>query len=99
MKSTLLDSSCLDKSSRARLVKLIENKNNKIQILSGEGDYGSFKLYTGKRTMRAIKIRLTKERCGGDRWARALVYSYSNDHYDIYYNLETGDVKALLRKD
>lgn len=90
MKSTLLD---------ARLVELIEDKNNKIQIFSGEGDYGSFELFTGKRTMRAIKMRLTKERCGGDRWARALVYSHSNDHYDIYYNLETGDVKAFLRKD
>lgn len=42
----------------------------KIEIVSGEGmGEGTTKLYTGKRTERAIKSRLTKERCNGDRWA------------------------------
>lgn len=77
------------------LVDLIENTDNEIQILSGEGDYGNFELYTGKRTVRAIKLRLTKERCGGDRWARALIYCHDADGGYIYYNLETGDPKFL----
>ena len=81
------------------LVELIEDEDNEIKILSGEGDYGNFEIYTGKRTPRAIKMRLTKERCGGDRWARALVYSHSNGYYDIYYDLETGDAKSFLRED
>lgn len=41
-----------------------------INIVSGEGETGTVEAYTGKRTARAIKARLTKERCGGDRWAR-----------------------------
>jgi|688.fasta_scaffold1925718_2 hypothetical protein len=41
-----------------------------LYIVSGEGDLGTTELYTGKRTVRAIKARLTRERCGGDRWAR-----------------------------
>lgn len=81
------------------LVELIEDENNDIKILSGEGDYGNFELYTGKRTPRAIKMRLTKERCGGDRWARALVYSHSVHGADIYYNVETGDSKSLPQED
>lgn len=41
-----------------------------LQVVSGEGETGSIEPYTGKRTVRAIKARLTRERCGGDRWAR-----------------------------
>ncbi len=41
-----------------------------LQVVSGEGEMGSIEPYTGKRTVRAIKARLTRERCGGDRWAR-----------------------------
>ena len=87
-----------------RLVELIEKKNNKIQIWSGEGDCGDFEIYTGKRTMRAIKMRLTKERCGGDRWARAMVFSHTvQDAYgfrdDIYYDLETGDADSEPHND
>ena len=44
----------------------------KIYIVSGEGEMGTREIYTGKRTPRALKIRLTKERAGGDRWARAV---------------------------
>jgi hypothetical protein len=40
-----------------------------IEIVSGEGEQGTVEDYEGKRTIRAIKARLTKERCGGDRWA------------------------------
>lgn len=40
-----------------------------IEILSGEGEDGNTEDYTGARTVRAIKIRLSQERCNGDRWA------------------------------
>ena len=40
-----------------------------IEILSGEGEVGTREDYDGARTVSAIKSRLTKERCNGDRWA------------------------------
>lgn len=42
-----------------------------IRIVSGEGTIGKSETYTGKRTIRALKSRLTQERRNGDRWARA----------------------------
>ena len=67
-------------------------KTNNITIVSGEGiGEGIVEPYTGKRTMRAIKMRLTKERCGGDRWAKALVFSHvSQCDIDVFINVETG---------
>ena len=44
-----------------------------IRIVSGEGTVGTAEAYTGKRSVRALKARLTRERCNGDRWARAEV--------------------------
>lgn len=42
----------------------------KIEIVSGEADGpGTIELYEGTRSPRAIRARLTRERCGGDRWA------------------------------
>ncbi len=69
--------------------KLIET--NKIQIVSGEGEVGTSETYNGKRTIRAIKMRLTKERCGGDRWASAKVFSHSNDFGDVFVDVESGE--------
>ena len=40
----------------------------KIEIVSGEGIVGTKEIYTGKRTLRALKMRAKKERCEGDRW-------------------------------
>jgi hypothetical protein len=41
-----------------------------IQIVSGEGvGEGVIETYSGARTLRALRTRLTKERRGGDRWA------------------------------
>lgn len=48
-----------------------------IHIVSGEGEQGTVEVYTGKRTERAIKMRLTRERCNGDRWARAMIYTHT----------------------
>lgn len=42
-----------------------------IRIVSGEGEIGTAVRYDGKRTIRALKSRLTRERRNGDRWARA----------------------------
>ena len=42
-----------------------------ITIISGEGEIGTREDYTGKRTVRALRSRLTKERAHGDRWAYA----------------------------
>lgn len=41
-----------------------------LQIVSGEGENGTAENYTGAKTVRAIKARLTRERCGCARWAR-----------------------------
>ena len=65
--------------------------SNNIQIISGEGEVGTTDKYTGKRSLLAIKRRLTKERCHGDRWAKAVVYSHSNDYGDVYVNINTGE--------
>ena len=55
----------------------------KILILSGEGLIGHFEVYKGKNTPRAIKMRLKKEACNGDRWSKAYIYTGLND---IYYD-------------
>lgn len=69
--------------------KLIET--NEIHIVAGEGELGTTEIYNGARTIRAIKTRLTKERCGGDRWAKAKVYSHSNDLGAVFVDVETGE--------
>ena len=64
-------------------MKLLEilNSDKKIVIVSGEGELGRNKEYTGKRTALALKRHLTKESCNGDRWANASYLSHIN-HYD-----------------
>lgn len=64
--------------------------DKQIRIVSGEGNEGVVENYFGKLTQRAIKSRLTKEKCNGDRWARAIQYSHDNDHGEVGINLETG---------
>ena len=75
------------------VTKLIET--NEIRIVSGEGEVGTIETYNGKRTLRAIKMRLTKERCGGDRWAKAKVFSHSNEYGDVFVDVETGEYCSL----
>ncbi len=65
-----------------------------IRIISGEGEIGSIETYNGKRSIRAIKIRLTRERCGGDRWAKAQVFSHADQLGDVYVDIETGEYCA-----
>lgn len=61
-------------------------ETNVILITSGEGEVGTTETYNGARTMRAIKMRLKKERCGGQRWAKAKVLSL-----DVFVDIETGE--------
>jgi hypothetical protein len=62
-----------------------------IRIISGEGEIGTVERYSGKRSERAIKLRLSRERCNGDRWARAVQYSHENEHGKVGIDLETGE--------
>ena len=71
---------------------LITNTNHPIYIIAGEGEVGSIEEYTGKRTVRAIKLRLARERRGGDRWARASVYSHeARLGGEVWFDVETGE--------
>lgn len=66
--------------------------NNKIAIVSGEGEIGHAELYNGKKTARALKSRLTRERCNGDRWAKAIQYEGINKCDEPFgIDLETGE--------
>ena len=58
-----------------------------ISIVSGEGAIGDREEYTGLRSIRALKARLTRERCHGDRWARAevLVHPETDDAAAVYF--------------
>jgi hypothetical protein len=63
------------------------NDAEDILIFSGEGETGTWERYTGKRTVRAVRTRLTKERCGGDRWASVWLsrgYNQAESGYPIY---------------
>ena len=58
--------------SVTRLEEYIKNAEE-IKIISGEGTEGTVEDYEGKRTERAICMRLAKEESGGDRWAFAKI--------------------------
>lgn len=65
-----------------------------IKIVSGEGNIGTVETYLGKQTPKAIAQRLTRERSGGDRWARAELFShYADDGKKIYIDFETGQYR------
>ena len=60
---------------------------NEIRIVSGIYEFVIVKIYTGKKTQRAIKARLTIERSNWARRARAIQEA---EYYDYGYDLETG---------
>ena len=64
--------------------------NNRIYwLVSGEGDNGTWDRV--ETTPRGIKMRLTRERCGGDRWARAYELPYETaDGCVAGYDVEDG---------
>lgn len=65
-----------------------------IRIISGEGDVGTTEQYTGARTVSAIQTRMSRERCGGQRWVRAVVYSHSNSMGGVGIDLQSGEYVA-----
>jgi carbamate kinase len=87
--SFTVDVSRPDEKGEAQMITNLI-KTNEIQIVSGECDGGTIKIYNGKRTLTAIKACLTKERSHGDRWAKAKVFSHANDFGQIFIDLETG---------
>jgi hypothetical protein len=69
--------------------------NKDIIILSGEGETGTYERYEGEKTEKAIKAKLEEERCSGDRWARAFVYSYDSEMGAVYVDFETGEQRHI----
>ena len=60
----------MDNHTRNFVERLIRQAK-RIEIVSGDGDgAGVAEIFEGKRTLRALRMRLTMERCQGDRWAR-----------------------------
>lgn len=71
-----------------------------VQIVSGEGEYGTPEQYHGNGAISSIRARLTRERCNGDRWARAVMYSHRGDDGNpIGVNLETGEYCTWMYDD
>lgn len=74
-------------------------------ILSGEGECGTWERHTGRPTLRAIRARLTRERCGGDRWASAWLPAGDECEDDAYYEINedtgapTGDMRTVTDDD
>ncbi|WP_419607616.1 hypothetical protein [Thiolapillus sp.] len=66
----------------------MKNELNRVVIISGEGEIGIIEPHTGRPTKRAVMARLTRERCGGDRWAKAIAYVDGTEGFDV----ETGEV-------
>ena len=63
----------------------MKNELNRVVIISGE--VGSIEPHTGRPTKRAVKVRLTRDRCRGDRWAKAIAFVDGNEGVDV----ETGE--------
>jgi hypothetical protein len=69
-----------------------------IVILSGEGTIGQFEEYVGKD--KDIERYLSKESCGGDRWARAyrlkfIEGSWDSAIYDLYNSDGIEDMRTI----
>ena len=65
----------------------MKNEMSRVVIISGEGEVGIIEPHTGRATKRAVITRLTRERCGGDRWAKAIAYVDGDEGFDV----ETGE--------
>lgn len=70
-----------------------------IIIISGEGETGNIEAYHGTDSPRAIKMRLAKERCNGDRWARAYrlaqVGDAMSDDIGVYSEIDGDDMRSI----
>ena len=70
-----------------------------IIILSGEGEIGTYELYEDRKSPKVIRDRLEKERCGGDRWAQAFIYSHDSKHGPVYIDFESGEQRHISDED
>jgi len=68
-------------------------------IFSGEGETGTFERHTGKPTLLAINRRLARERCGGDRWARAFIPAGPEYTDDAYVDVDSGEIRTIEEND
>ena len=76
------------KEMKMNVNELLTGKGQ-IIIISGEGEIGAMTTYEGARTLQAIRQRLAKERCHGDRWARAVIVDgYDEWKQPQYVNLD-----------
>ena len=57
-----------------QIEEIIKAGDGDLLIVSGEGEHGTEEDYDGEQTVAAIRERLTREMCGGDRWARVDTY-------------------------
>jgi len=55
--------------------------HERIYLLSGEGEYGTWKQHKGKVTDLAIKRAVNKEKSNGDRWVRVYIIEPNNNEY------------------
>lgn len=74
--------------------RLIAMKKLVYWLVSGEGENGTWERVV--TTPRGIKLRLTRERCGGDRWARAYSeFFIAADNLVAGYNVESNELSVL----
>jgi hypothetical protein len=59
----------MERQTREQVERVLA-MDDEMFVVSGEGEQGTREAYTGKRSVKAVLSRLTRERCGGDRWAR-----------------------------
>lgn len=62
-------------------------------VISGEGEIGTWERV--KASPRGIILRLKRERCGGDRWARAYEDVHKTQFGIAGFDIETGKAGTL----
>ena len=62
-------------------------------VVSGEGEIGSWEKKIS--TERGILRILARERCGGNRWARAFGDIYETKNGKVGSDVETGEMKII----
>ena len=62
-------------------------------VISGEGEIGSWEKKVA--TKRGILRILSRDRCGGDRWARAFGDIYETKNGKVGSDVETGEMKII----
>ena len=69
------------------LQQQLDNPRSKISIISGEGEgYGTENDFSGKRTIRSLRMAIKRETCGGDRWAYGYLVTTDGGKYRIGRN-------------